>query len=117
MRSNIASTCGSARRPAELMRRRLLEARQERDELVELLGALLLQGPERRHRRRRVDERPRDRLTPEARPDIGQRRPGSRVSVLTDLVAAETAGRRRDVFAPLVLGRHLHADLGWRPRN
>src|SRR3954451_23154524 len=99
MRSNIASTCGSARRPAELMPRRLLEARQERDELVELLGALLLQRRERRHRRRRVDERPCDRLAPQARADLRQGRPRSSVPVLADLVTAETAGRCRNVFA------------------
>src|SRR3954462_9965490 len=51
MRSNIASTCGSARRPEELMPRGLLQARQEIDELVELLRIVLLQGRERRHRR------------------------------------------------------------------
>src|SRR3954471_17396597 len=61
MRSNIASTCGSARRPAELMPRGLLQARQEVDELVELLGVLLLQRRERRHRRGRGDQRPRER--------------------------------------------------------
>src|SRR3954447_23578184 len=117
MRSNIASTCGSASGPEELMRRGLLQARQEVDELVELLGALLLQRREGRHRRRRVDERPRNRLAAKARPDLGQGRPGASVAVLADLVAAEAARGRRDVLALRILRRHLHVDLGWRPRN
>src|SRR3954447_24075749 len=91
MRSNIASTCGSARRPAELMPRGLLQARQEADELVELLGVLLLQRRERRHRRSRVQQRPRNRLTAQTRTDLRERRPGARVAVLADLVAAQAA--------------------------
>src|SRR5213592_5209001 len=114
MRSNMASTCGSASRPAVLIRIVLLEARQEVDELVELLRVLLLQRGERRHRRSRVDERARDRLTPQARADVGQGRPRACVAVLSDLVAAEAAGRRRDILALLVLWRDLHVDLGRR---
>src|SRR3954451_23764152 len=99
MRSNIASTWGSARRSAELMPRGLLQARQEADELVELLGIVLLECRERRDRRSRIDERPRDRLSSEAGPDLCQGRPGTRVAVLADLVAAKAAGRRGDVLA------------------
>src|SRR4051812_12782917 len=112
MRSNIASTCGSARRPAELMPRGLLQAREESHELLELLRVLLLERSERRHRRGRVEQRARDRLTPEARPDLSKRRPGSGVAVLADLVAAQTAGRRRHLLALLVARRDLHVDLG-----
>src|SRR5436190_14071347 len=93
MRSNMASTCGSARRPAELMPRGLLEARQEADELVELLRVLVLQGVERRHRRRRVDERARDRLAAKARADVRERRARAGVAVLADLVTAQASGR------------------------
>src|SRR4051794_26679932 len=112
MRSNMASTCGSASRPAVLMRTVLLEAREERDELVELLGVLLLQRRERRHRRSRVDQRARDRLAAQPRPDLREGRPRSGVAVLADLVAAETARGRRDLLALFVLRRHLHVDLG-----
>src|SRR3954447_3537286 len=114
MRSNIASTCGSARRPAELIALKLLQAREEVDELVELLGVPLLQRGERRHRRSRVHERPRDGLATETRADLRERGAGSRVAVLADLVAAETARRGSDLFALLVLGRPLHVDLGRR---
>src|SRR5947209_5595280 len=110
MRSNIASTWGSARRPAELMTEGLLQARQERDELVELLRVLIVQGLERRHRRSRVEQRPRNRLTPEPRPDLGQWRSRAGVAVLADLVAAETARRGDRILALLVLRRHLHVD-------
>src|SRR5215213_5123612 len=99
MRSNMASTCGSARRPAELIPGGLLQARQELDELVELRRVVLLQRGERRHRRSRVDQRARDRLTPEARPDLSQRRPRAGVAVLADLVAAEATGRGGDFLA------------------
>src|SRR5256885_1544269 len=108
MRSNMASTCGSASRPAVLIARVLLEARQEGDELVELLRVLLLKRGERRHRRRRVHERPRNRLTTEARPDLRERRPRPGVAVLADLVAAETARRRGHVSALRVLRSDLH---------
>src|SRR5438270_6395517 len=117
MRSNIASTCGSARRPAELMPAWLLEARQEGDELLELLRALSLQRRERRHRRSRVEQRPRDCLAAEARPDLRQGRPGTGVAVLANLVAAQAARRRSNILALRVLGRDLHVDLGWRPRD
>src|SRR3982751_3153398 len=107
MRSNIASTCGSASRPAVLMETVLLEARQEGDELVELLRVLALQLRERRHRRRWVHKRARDRLTAEPGADVRERRPRSRVAVLADLVAAEAAGRCDGLLALLVLRRHL----------
>src|SRR3954467_12344205 len=108
MRSNIASTCGSARvpRPAAFTTRELLQRRQEVDELVELLGVLLLHRRERRHRRRGVHERARDRLAAEPSPDFGERRPRSAVAVLADLVAREAARGRSDVLALLVLLGH-----------
>src|SRR3954452_16631140 len=105
MRSNIASTCGSARRPAELMSRVLLQAREEADELVELLGVVLLQRRECGHRGRRVDERPRDCLAAEPSADVRERRPGAGVAVLADLVAAQAARGRHGVLALLVLRR------------
>src|SRR4051794_38748657 len=117
MRSNIASTWGSARRPGELMPRGLLQARQEVDELVELLRFGLLQRRERRHRRSGVDERPRDRLLAEARADRRQRRPGTRVAVLAELVAGEAARRGHGFLAALVLRRDLQGDLRRRPRD
>src|SRR5689334_2407348 len=117
MRSNMASTCGSASRPAALIKTVLLEARQERDELVELLRILLLQRSERRHRRRRVHEGPRDGLATEARPDLREGRPRPGIAVLADLVAAQAPGRRRDVLAPLVLRSDLHVDFGRRARD
>src|SRR3954453_14155676 len=112
MRSNMASTCGSASRTAVLMREVLLEARQERDELVELLRVLLLQRLERRHRRSWVDQRARDRLAPQARPDVREGRARSGVAVLADLVTAKTAGRGGHVLALHELRRHFHVDLG-----
>src|SRR3954452_19200810 len=110
MRSNIASTCGSARRPEELMPRGLLQARQEIDELVELLRIVLLQGRERRHRRGRGYEGAGDGLLCPPRADRGGGGPGARVAVLPDLVAAEAAGRGDRVLAPLVLRRNLEID-------
>src|SRR5215208_893009 len=117
MRSNMASTCGSASRPAVLMTEVLLEAREEGDELVELLRVLPLQRRERRHRRSGVHQRPRDRLTAQTRSDLRQRRSRPGVAVLTDLVAAEAAGRGSEILALLVLRRHLHVDLGRRAGN
>src|SRR3954469_17430061 len=111
MRSNMASTYGSASRPAVLIGEVLLEARQEVDELVELLGTLLLQRRKRRHRRSRVHERPCDRLTAQARADVGEGRPRAGVAVLADLVAGETARGGGDLLATLVLWRNLQGDF------
>src|SRR6476659_1740575 len=112
MRSNMASTCGSASRPAVLIERVLLEARQEVYELVELLGTLLLQGREGRHWRSRIHERPCDRLAAQARADRCQRRPRAGVAVLADLVAGQAARGGGDLLAALVLWRNLQGDLG-----
>src|SRR5919199_3197280 len=123
MRSNIALTWGSsrvpgARPPGFVMRARLLEpalrARpaelaEERDERVELLRRALLQAGERRHRRGRVDERPRDRLGRQARGDVGELGSGPVVAVLADLVARQAAGLTDDELARLVLAQHLAA--------
>src|SRR3954447_13303541 len=111
MRSNIASTWGSARRPAELIREVLLQTRQEVDELVELLGVRLLERRERRHRWSRVDQGSGDRLAPQPRADVREGRPRPRVAVLADLVTAKAAGGRHRIFALLVLRGHLHVDL------
>src|SRR5215213_7795147 len=98
MRSNIARTCVSGRVPEAgalpPVRPRTsllvaLEGGYVLDELVELLGLVLLKRPERRHRRRRVDQRPGDRVLAEALADVRQIR-SQRVAVLADLVAAQT---------------------------
>src|SRR3954462_15272826 len=110
MRSNIARTWGSsrvpgARPPRLVMRARLLESAlvagpaelaEEGDEVVELLRRGLLQAGERRHRRRRFDQRPRDRLGRQARGDVGHLRPWAVVAVLADLVARQAAGLAND---------------------
>src|SRR5215212_291194 len=111
MRSNIARTWVSGRVPeagrSPLLRLRTsllvaLEGRYVLDELVELLGLLFLQGPERRHRWRGIDQRPGDRVLAEALADL--RQVGTeRVAVLADLVAAQAARRGGDLFALLVL--------------
>src|SRR6186997_2642323 len=109
MRSNIARTCGSSRvpgaRPAVIGTKLLvaLQLPEERDHRVELVRLGLLQVRERRHRRGRVDERSRDRLRREPRGDLRQRRPGTAVAVLTDLVARQAAGLADDELAALVL--------------
>src|ERR671933_361240 len=121
MRSNIARTWGSsrvpgARPPGFVMRSRLLEAAlvagpaelaEERDEGVELLRRALLQAGERRHRRRRVDERPRDRLRRQARGDVGELGPRPVIAVLADLVARQAAGLADDELARLELAEDL----------
>src|SRR5919197_6217218 len=97
MRSNIARTCGSSRVPAWGPRVLMsvarsaaaLELRKEVHHRVELLRRLLLQRDERRHRRGRVDERPRDRLLGDAVRDMRQLRAGPAVAVLADLVAGQ----------------------------
>src|SRR5215203_3829184 len=109
MRSNIACTCVSGNVPdagAPPLTGQLLvvalQRRDVRDQLVELVGLLLAQRLEGRHRRGRVDQRPGDRVLAEPVPDVGQVGP-ERVAVLADLVAAETAGRGGDLLALLVL--------------
>src|SRR5579875_2064121 len=107
MRSNIARTCGSGSTPGAseprsatdwaraVMQRDqpwLLQHGQEVDQVLELLGILLLEALERRHRGRRVDERRGDRLRSHAVADLGERRPGAVVAVVPDDVAGETAG-------------------------
>src|SRR3954449_11128731 len=88
---------------------RAAELAEERDERVELLRRALLQAGERRHRRRRVDERPRDRLRRQPRRDVGQLRPRAVVAVLADLVARQAAGLADDELAGLELTQHLAA--------
>src|SRR3954453_20040725 len=112
MRSHRASTGGSARvrRPAAFTTRGLLEGRQEVDELVELLRILLLQPPERRHRRGRVQERASDRAAPQTCADVRQGRARAGVAVLADLVAGEAARRGDGLLALLVLRRDLEVD-------
>src|SRR3954452_3409722 len=123
MRSNIARTWGSsrvpgARPPRLVMWARLLESAlvaraaeltEEGDEVVELLRRGLLQAGERRHRRRRVDERARDRLGRKARGDVGQLGPRPVVAVLPDLVARQAARLADDELARLELALHLTA--------
>src|SRR3954471_22055490 len=112
MRSNIARTCGSSRvpgaRPPRLVMPETLpgpaELSEERDERVELVRRALLQPGERRHRRGRVDERPRDRLGRQPRRDVGEVRPRPVVAVLADLVTCETARLADDELALLELG-------------
>src|SRR3954463_12553661 len=117
MRSNIACTWFSGRVP-ELMASFLLvlglQGCDVVDELVELLGVLLLQRLEARHGRRGVDERPRDGVGAEPVADVGQRWP-ERVAVLADLVAAQTAGRSSDLLPLLKLRRGGELDLRRRP--
>src|SRR5215211_9398307 len=139
MRSNIARTCGSGsvprssargsalvtcRAPGRLSGRgtatacgdatdaELLQRRQEVDHLLELLRVLPLKLRVRGHRRGRIDERAGDRLAGESRPHLGQLGPDL-VSVLADLVAAETPRRRGHALARLIAGR-LHGDLRGR---
>src|SRR5215217_9711753 len=136
MRSNIARTCGSSRVPGARSPRLVMPATllrslaaaqlpEELDEGVEFVRRALLQPGERRHRRGRVDERPRDRLLWQARRDVGQVRARPVVAVLADLVARQTARLADDELALLVVGERLpalrgdprgrwHVDLGRR---
>src|SRR3954468_15168023 len=104
MRSNIARTCPSSRVPAGgSVMAGSAQLREEVDEVVELLGVVSLEAGEGRHRRRRVHQRPRDRLAGQARADLGQVRARAPVAVLADLVAGQAAGLRGDELARLVL--------------
>src|SRR5690349_2693841 len=112
MRSNIARTCGSSRVPeaappaATWPCRSVtlpsasvaLERAEEVHEVVELLRVLLLELSVRRHRRRRVLQRPPDRLPWQSTADLGQVRAGPGVAVLGHVVAAETARGRHHVL-------------------
>src|SRR5215218_1277878 len=100
MRSNIARTCGSSSVPVAgvasvlppfAVMPALLELAEERDERLELLGLLLGKRLERRHRRRRVAQRLRDRRGGQHGADLAQVRAGTVVAVLTDLVAGKAA--------------------------
>src|SRR3954470_10280600 len=81
MRSNIARTCDSGRVPLRAVPTppreasvivRLPQGAEEVHQLVEARGAVLTKAHERRHRRGRVDQRPRDRLARQPRADLGQ---------------------------------------------
>src|ERR687895_813780 len=128
MRSNIARTCvsgnvparpeaaGSAGRAGGGISKRLLLALQRGDvldELVELLGIVLLQLRVGRHRRGRVHQRPRDRVRPQPVPHLRQVGP-ERVAVLADLVASEAARGRGDLLPLLELRAGGELDLGRR---
>src|SRR5215218_8569327 len=109
MRSNIARTCGSGSVPVELTP--LAERGEVLDELAELLRILLRETAVRRHRRRRVEQRPPDRGRSEPVADLGQLRPRPGVSVVADPVAAKAAGGCRDAPARLQTRRGLELDL------
>src|SRR3954447_24025785 len=123
MRSNIARTCGSSRVPGARPPRLVMPATllrslagaqlpEERHECVELVRRGLLQPGERRHRRGRVDERPRDRLGWQARRDVGEVRARAVVAVLADLVAGEAARLADDELALLELRKRRSALRG-----
>src|SRR5215203_2490075 len=118
MRSNIAFTCVSGSVPdagVPTVTSALLASQRcdVLDELLELLGVLLLKRPVRRHRRGGVHERARDRGHAEPVADVGEVR-AEGVAVLADLVAAEAAGRGHHLLAALEApGRRL-VDLGRR---
>src|SRR6188508_180858 len=110
MRSNIARTWGSSSVPLDgpsvlviALGRRLLELRQEPDHLSELLGRVLREVRERRHRRGRVDQRALDRLAGQTGADLGQLRARPVVAVLADLVARQAARLRDHLTALLEL--------------
>src|SRR3954454_11333149 len=112
MRSNIACTCGSERVPlrASLIPA-LLQRSEERGELRESLRIALREPRVRRHWRRRVDQRARDRLARQARRDVREVRARPGVAVVADAVTAETARGRHHVLARLELWRDLKVDL------
>src|SRR2546423_10237503 len=100
MRSNIARTCVSSKVPgavevlapiAAATVSELLELGEEVDQVVELLRGLLRELLERRHRRRRVDQRRGDGRRSQLVADLGQGRTGPVVAVLTDDVAGQTS--------------------------
>src|SRR6478609_8116684 len=93
MRSNIARTCVSGSVPGAFVIWSA-ELREELDERVALLRRQVREGG---HRRRRVDERPCDRLFRQPCPDVGQMRTGTGVAVFAELVTRQAAR----------LGRHL----------
>src|SRR5690242_19832812 len=118
MRSNIACTCGSESVPLRgppgvPLMARLLERAEEVDELVELLGVLLLEARERRHRGCRVHQRAGDGRLGQVTRDVRQVRSGARVAILADAVTALAAGRREHGRARLVL--RWHRDRGQLP--
>src|SRR3954452_23668936 len=119
MRSNIARTCFSGSVPvaapptasSPLSLTALSKRSEELNEFVELLRVVLGEPAVRRHRRRRVEQGPANRGRSEARSDLRQRRARAGGAVLADPVAAQTARRRGDRFAGLVLRRDLQSDL------
>src|SRR5690349_1942111 len=119
MRSNIARTWGSESLPlvstgAGAVMAGLPELREKVDELDELLRVLLLQSPERRHRRGGAGPRARDRVAGQAAAAVREVRRRSRVAVLADLVAALTTRLGCDQLAGRVLRRRLQGDLARR---
>src|SRR4051795_2377901 len=110
MRSNIARTWPSSRTPGvpAAISALLAEGAEEVHEHAELLGREVREG---RHRRRRVDERPRDRLARQPARDVLQRRPGAVVAALAELVAGQAARLGGDLLARVVVGHLLPAGL------
>ena len=89
----------------------LLQLREEGDERVDFSSRQVL---ERRHRRRRVVQRARDRRRGSRAPMSRQVRPGAVVAVLADLVAGQAARLRRRPACPPRTGvrpASLHVDL------
>src|SRR4051794_32580288 len=130
MRSNIARTesAGSVPVPALMCRRSLAAGRLGAAAALALdaalLGAALQRGEEvdqrrllvlgkvaeRRHRRRRVLERPADRALLELVADVREMRARTVIAVLADLVAGQAAGLGGDELALLQVGRDRHVD-------
>src|SRR4051795_3325612 len=113
MRSNIARTCPSSRVPAAGSVIALAKLREEVDEVVELLGIVLLEPGERGHRRRGIHQRSGDRLPGQSRSDLGQVRARAAVPVLADLVAGQAAGLRRDELPGLVSLEGRPLEVRW----
>src|SRR4051812_7862026 len=115
MRSNIARTCDSGSVPvaapptasSPLSLTPLSKRSEELNEFVELLRVVLGEPAVRRHRRRRVEQRPANGGRFEALSDLRQLRPRSRVAVVADPVAAQASRGRGHRLARLELRRDL----------
>src|SRR3954451_14484336 len=100
------------RAPLPLPRRPVLVQRGQ--EVGELFDLLRRQFPEGGHDARADFDRADDRSPRDPGGDVGQFGTWAVVAVLAELVAGEAAGSGDDLLAFLVLGRHLHVDLGRR---